>query len=253
LAQAALKIEVSPEELADIWGRWSAQPHRRSAQDRARLVEAYTTFTRRLAARCYARRVSDEVEFGDFLQLGMVGLIESVERFNPERGVRFETFAGHRIEGSILNGIETLSERQQQVAARRSILRERGRSLLEPKQKATHENGALERLADLAIGLALGFGLEDSGLNADGEPSMPDNAYSRLEMVQLKQQLAELVQCLPDQEKTVIYRHYFQQVRFDEIAGTAGLTKGRISQIHQAALMRLRMMYRERPKAALVI
>jgi hypothetical protein len=64
------------------------------------------------------RRTSNELEFGDFMQVGTVGLLEAINRFNPERGVRFETYAGRRIEGAILSGVQSLSERQQQVSAR---------------------------------------------------------------------------------------------------------------------------------------
>ncbi|WP_348011032.1 sigma factor-like helix-turn-helix DNA-binding protein [Roseateles sp.] len=95
-------------------------------------------------------------------------------------------------------------------------------------------------MADLAIGFALGFGLEDSGLVADDEASAPDNAYARLELAQLRRQLAELTGQLPDAEQRVIFRRYFQQQPFDEIAAGMGLTKGRISQIHHVALRRLR-------------
>jgi RNA polymerase sigma factor for flagellar operon FliA len=69
---------------------------------------------------------------------------------------------------------------------------------------------------------------------------LPDNAYSRVEMRQLSERLAESVESLSEQQRLVIHRHYFQQVPFDEIAVTMKLTKGRISQIHRAALMQLR-------------
>jgi len=103
---------------------------------------------------------------------------------------------------------------------------------------------ALERLGDLAIGLALGFALEagPEGAEASAEP---DNAYARIELIQLRRRIAELVGNLPESERRVIVRHYFQQQPFEEIARGLSLTKGRISQIHHAALRRMRERLRE--------
>lgn len=225
----------------ELAARWS---QRHDPRHRAVLVDSFTGLVRRLAARCYAKRIGNELQFGDFVQFGMVGLLEALDRFNPALGVRFETFAAYRIEGAIWNGVQTLSELQQQVAARRGLLGDRSASLAQASEGG--EASALERLANVAIGLALGFALEDSGLYQDDEAAAPDNAYSRLELAQLNQHIAALVDKLPDQERLVIFRHYFQQVRFDEIALTLGVTKGRVSQIHHAGLRRLREMHGEK-------
>jgi RNA polymerase sigma factor for flagellar operon FliA len=224
------------KDPAPLWARWRETG---AAEDRDALVEHYTVHARILAAKCFSNRVSHELEFGDYMQFGMVGLLESIDRFDDTVGVKFETFAGHRIQGAILNGIENMTEVQKQTAVRRRVLRERTASLAEKSTK--DPVSALERLAEVAIGLALGFALEDSGIYAgEGEAMLPDNAYSRVEMRQLSERLAESVESLPEQLRLVIHRHYFQQVPFDEIAATMKLTKGRISQIHRSALMQLR-------------
>ena len=234
-----MNARVRDTRLADmrpLWARWFEG---RAARERDALVECYTGFARILAAKCYAHRASRELEFADYLQFAMVGLLESIDRFDPTVGVKFETFAGHRIQGAILNGIESLSEVQRQTAVRRRVVRERAASLAD-KASGQHAS-ALERLAEVAIGLALGFALEDSGLYAaGGERSLPDNAYSRVEMRQLGERLTECVEALPEQQRIVVYRHYFQQVPFDEIASALKLSKGRVSQVHRAALMQLR-------------
>lgn len=216
--------------------------NRQSVTERAQLVDAYTPLVRRLAKRVYARRVGAELEFADLVQLGMVGLLEAIDRYSPARGVRFETFATYRIEGAMLNGLSSYSELQQQLAFRRDLVRERAESLRSGEAGASRS--ALERLAELAIGLALGFSLDAEPESID-EPSSPDNAYVRLELVQLRTRLAELVEQLPEVERRVIFRHYFQQQAFEEIARGKGLSKGRVSQIHHAALRRLRERLRD--------
>jgi len=201
-------------------------------------VDAYTPLVRRLAARAYSRRVGHELEFADLVQLGMVGLLEAIDRYTPARGVRFETFATYRVEGAILNGLPSYSEFQHQLAWRRELIRDRAESLR--TEPAGQDRSALERLADIAISLALGFALEDAGLAAPDEPAEPDNAYARLELAQLRRHLAELTEQLPEAERRVIVRHYFQQQALNEIAVGMALTKGRVSQIHHSALKRLR-------------
>lgn len=225
-------------DVGPLWVRWVEQ---RRLADRHALVERYTGFTRMLAAKCYSGRISHELEFGDYLQFAMVGLLESIDRFNPDLGAKFETFSSQRINGAILNGVESLSEVQRQTSVRNRVVKERAASLAE---KALAEPvSALERLAEVAIGLALGFALEDSGVyESDGERALPDNAYSRLEMHQLSQRLAECVKSLPEQQRAVVHHHYFQQMPFVEIADALKLTKGRVSQIHSAALLNLRAL-----------
>jgi RNA polymerase sigma factor for flagellar operon FliA len=74
---------------------------------------------------------------------------------------------------------------------------------------------------------------------------MPDNAYSRAELAQLKRQLAELMHRLPQNERHVLHRHYFQQMPFEQIALGLGLTRGRISQLHHGGLRRLRDLLKQ--------
>lgn len=209
---------------------------------RAGLVDTYAPLVRRLAARVYSRRVGSELEFADLVQLGMVGLLEAIDRYTPARGVRFEAYAALRIEGAILNGLPSYSELQRRLAFRRSQESDRAESLT---LESEPESSALDRLADLAIGLSLGFILEDAESDATDEPAAPDNAYARVELKQMRRQLTELAERLPQAERTVIYRHYFQQQPFEEIARGMALTKGRISQIHHAALKRLRQRLQE--------
>jgi RNA polymerase sigma factor FliA len=228
----------------DTAARWA---HRQSPAQRAALVDAYTPLVRRIAARCFLRRIGNELEFADFLQFGHIGLLEAIDRYSPARGVRFETFATYRIEGAMLNGVTSLSEYQRQASVRRGLLGQRTASLASGGDEPAAETSQdpLERLAEVAIGLALGFALEDAALYVDGDRIGPDNAYTRLELHQLRQQVAQLLQQLPETEQLVLHRHYYQQVPFEETARVLGLTKGRVSQIHQAALKRLRTLVKE--------
>ena len=107
---------------SDLWRRYKADG---DAAARAALLACHLPYARVVAAMTYARRYNDEVEFGDYLQFASIGLLEAFERYDPSRGVQFRTFASRRMHGAILNGIEGLTEKLQQIAARQRIRRER--------------------------------------------------------------------------------------------------------------------------------
>ena len=82
------------------------------------LLAMHMPYAKVVAASYYSRRFHDEIEFGDYLQYASVGLLEAMDRYDPARGVQFRTFAARRMHGAILNGLERLTEKQQQIAAR---------------------------------------------------------------------------------------------------------------------------------------
>jgi RNA polymerase sigma factor FliA len=217
---------------------------------RARLLEIHLPYAKVVAAVYYSRRYHDEIEFGDFLQYASLGMLEALDRYDPERGVQFRTFAARRMHGSILNGLERLTEKQQQIAARQRLRHERVEDV---KAMAGLEGGApppqdteqlLRFVSEVGIGLALCWMLEGTGMveSADG---YAQPFYRNVALRQLTERLAHAVEQLPTQEKTVVRGHYLQEQPFDQIAEAMQLTKGRISQIHKQALLHLRALVRE--------
>ncbi len=243
MGRVAQSMEYSPHSAAApcLWARWRDEP---SQGLRDQLVDRHRELVRILAAQAYRHRYSEELEFDDYLQFGMVGLLESIDRYEPQQGCKFETYASHRIRGAILSGVESLSEKQQQITARRRARSDRARSLMgggETTRSRPMPGEALQQLADVAIGLALGFMLDEgASCYRDGEPASGNIPYEQVELAQMRRRILALVDRLPEQERRVIRSHYLQQVPFEEIAVACGLTKGRISQIHHAALRRLR-------------
>ena len=230
------------DTLAALWQALVAQ---RELGVRARLIERYMRFARIMAARSYARRSFGGVEFEDYLQYAHVGLIESIDRFEPERGIKFETFAAPRISGAILNGLETASDIHGQVSARRRLLAQRVASLGEGSEEADNPDQVFAALAEVAIGLAVGFALDDSGMYRCDEREYPDNGYAALEMKQVRERALALMAQLPGNQRLVIQYHYMQHIAFDQIAQMLELSKGRISQIHKEALGKLRAGFNE--------
>lgn len=229
-------MTLVPKDVQALWRSFSGA---RDPDLRQQLIATYQEFARIMAAKLYARRLYTEMEFGDYLQYATIGLIESVDRFDPGLGNKFETFASSRITGAVLNGIEQSSEVQQQVAARRRAVAQRVTSLKDDAELSDGQN-VFARLAELALGLAIGFALDDAGrVQAEGA-QYPDNSYSALELKQLQARIKALMAGLGASERAVLQAHYLQQQPFEEIATTLKLSRGRIAQIHKAALGHLR-------------
>jgi RNA polymerase sigma factor FliA len=110
------------EAEAGLWQRFRAAG---DADARSRLLEMHLPYAKILAGVYFGRRYHDEVEFGDYLQLASIGLVEALDRFDPARGVQFRTFAARRMHGAILDGLERMTEKQQQIAARQRLRNER--------------------------------------------------------------------------------------------------------------------------------
>jgi RNA polymerase sigma factor for flagellar operon FliA len=239
--------------MTDTDALWHSYVRERDAGVRERLVQAYQGLTRIMAAKVYARRVYTEMEFDDYLHYATVGLIESIDRFDPARGIRFETYASTRITGAILNGLESSSEIQEQVAARRRVIAQRLGSLKDAAAAPPADSPAdvFGQLAELAIGLALGFVLEDSGMVMDEQAEYADNTYQAVELKQLQARVRAQLASLPANQQKVIEGHYLQYLPFEEIARNMGLTRGRIAQLHKEALANLRSGLKNAPEVNL--
>lgn len=220
---------------------------------RQQLIAHYLDYARIVAATYYARRIHDEIEFAEYHQLASLALVECIDRYDPDKGAQFRTYASRRMHGAILDGIERLTEKQQQIAVRQRLRKERTESVIAharepgaplPDAKSSPEE-LFRYLAEIGIGIALGCLLDDTGMVArEDAPDISVGgaplAYQRIEVRQLRQRLHELVRHLPPQEQTVITAHYLHEHSFEDIAKRLELTKSRISQIHRRGLQLLR-------------
>ena len=216
-----------------------------SSRARVEALLACLPIARALAAMAYKRRLHDEIEFDDYLQFARLGMLEAMERFDPDQGALFSTFAARRMHGAILNGLERCTEKQQQIAARRRVQTKRLADVREAVGPTRHADDLFRHLAEVGIGLALCHLLEGTGMVDTGEPSAshpwaPDEQYALVERNGLKRLLASLVDRLSPQQRTVIRAHYLQEQPFDELARAMRVTRQRISQIHRAGLAALR-------------
>jgi RNA polymerase sigma factor FliA len=233
----------------ELWTRWRSQG---DAHARQALIERHLPYARIVAARYYARRVHDEIEFGDYFQLASLAMVESVDRYLPGERAQFRTFAARRMHGAILDGLEKLTEKQQQVAVRQRLDRERmdaaksnARERVDGSTRppTAKEDELFAYLAEVGIGLALGVLLEETGMidrDPGGGATDAEQHYKRVELTQLRTRLATLVEGLPPAQRSVLQWHYQHDHSFADIAQRLDLSRGRVSQIHRQALDLLR-------------
>jgi RNA polymerase sigma factor for flagellar operon FliA len=219
-----------------LWHRYVSE---RDPLVRGQIIERYLGIAQKMAAYLFSRRRDNSIDFADYLQYARVGLIEAIDRFNPDLNVSFATFASYRIRGAILNGIRRYTEQSSQKAYRQAVMRERTESLRE--RTPEHDAGAVfEELVDTTIGLALGYILEDSALWNAEQADRASDPYQSLELKRLQQRVGLIVEALPDRERMIIRYHYYEYMEFTMVAEILGVTKGRVSQIHARALRLIR-------------
>jgi RNA polymerase sigma factor for flagellar operon FliA len=224
----------------NLWATLRTQP---TVVAREAVFAHYLPYARAIAAQLFAGRHRDDVEFKDFLQLACIGLLESIDRFDPDRGFLFQTFCTARLKGCVLAGITRLSDGQEQVLLQRRMRRERTASLESEPDADRGSQDTFQKLATLAVGLALGFLLDDTGIVEDcvTKPAPYGNAYQTVAWRQTRERLHAAVGRLAERDQKIIRYHYFHGLAFEQIADILGLTKGRISQLHRAALLALRV------------
>jgi len=253
-------VAEAPDVTVALWARWRKE---KDEAAREQLICHYLPYAKMVAATIYGRRTHNDVEFEDYLQLARVGLLEAVDRFEPGQGAQFKTFAAKRVQGSVLNGLTRLTEKNQQISVAMRLRQERLEAVKDAAAAAEEVPGdgqaaaasaaprsadkLFKYLAEVGIGLALGVLLEGTGM-VDGEafdgnahaPSPEVSYFRKTEILQLRTVLRDLVNQLSDQQKSVIRQHYLQEVPFDDIATLMGVTRGRVSQLHRQGLLRLR-------------
>lgn len=233
LAQAA-RVEAS------LWRRLRFE---RELPCRATLFDHYRPLARALAGRQVRLGRPPGVDPGDLEQFAYEGLLQAIDRFDPLKGVPFSAFARRRVLGAIVDGSGTLTEVAAQLGYRRRVEQDRVRALRlgSSAGNAASAVDALSMLGDLATTLAIGLMIERSSSAEAGEVADPSpSAYDSLAWRQTQALLARAIETLPEREALIVREHYLNGVSLTHVAAIIGVSKGRVSQLHYAALARLR-------------
>jgi RNA polymerase sigma factor for flagellar operon FliA len=197
-----------------------------------------------LAARQLARTVSRAVTLDDLKSFGQEGLLKAARTYDPSRGVPFRRWANMRIKGAMLDGVRQWSSLPRRVYQElRGI--EAGDLLLETyeEQDAMNPPGTPEvaddrlttYLAGIATAIAVGtmMAAPRENVDPDGRDVTPEDLFADAELAAL---LKQIVARLPEQERTVVERHYFGGETIDEAAASIGLSKSWGCRLHARAI-----------------
>lgn len=236
-------------EVTNWWERWFDT---RDMVARDRLIEHYSPLVKFVAGRIGAGLPSS-VDPGDLVSAGVFGLIDAVERFDPERGVKFETFAVPRIRGAVFDGLRSLDwvprsvrSRAREVETAYSELEARlGRAPTDEELAGHLRISSAEFQKWLSSIASTTVGPLDRALAAGAEPrslagETPESPGALVEESDLRRLVRQEVMRLPEREKLVMSFYYDEGLTLAEIGSVLGVTESRVSQIHTKAVLHLR-------------
>ncbi|WP_029391743.1 RNA polymerase sigma factor WhiG [Streptomyces xiaopingdaonensis] len=248
--------EAVPATLDELW-----RAYKRTGDSRLReqLILHYSPLVKYVAGRVSVGLPSN-VEQGDFVSSGVFGLIDAIEKFDPDRSNKFETYAITRIRGAMIDELRALdwiprSVRQKARAVERAYATLEASHRRSPSEAevAGHMgisqgelHGIFSQLS-LANVVALEELLHVGGEGGDRlslmdtlEDTSADNPVEVAEDRELRLLLARAINSLPEREKTVITLYYYEGLTLAEIGQVLGVTESRVSQIHSKSVLHLR-------------
>ncbi|NPA48423.1 MAG: FliA/WhiG family RNA polymerase sigma factor [Thermodesulfobacteria bacterium] len=227
-------------------------------QKRNELIIKYAPLIKYVAGRL-AMKLPPNVDINDLISAGVMGLIDAINRFDPDRNIQFKTFAEFRIRGAMLDELRSLDWVPRSVRKKAALLEK-------TYQELEQELG--RPVEDDEVAKALGITIDEfyrlleetknvsfvdienikrkiPDLNEEDifdlieDPDQPD-PFEDCELRELRDVLAEAIDELPEKEKLVLSLYYYEGLTMREIGEILGYTESRISQLHSKALTRLR-------------
>ena len=233
----------------ELWIQYSQTKDR---EIKKLLIEEYVDLVKIVAGRMY-NFYGAKIEYDDLVGFGIIGLIDSIERFDINKNIKFETYAQIRIRGTIIDNIRKLDWVPRSLRKKSKEVQE-GMTKLENQMGKTPTNAELaqylnisvEELEDILADISnfnvssLEDLLANSGeynIKRNSQKDTPEEIYEKEE---LREILASTIDGLPDNEKKVISLYYYEELTYKEISYIMELSESRISQIHSKAILNIR-------------
>lgn len=216
--------------MLDEKALWIKYRNSTTQENRNLLALNYLSLVKRIAAKIYTN-IQGKVEFEELLDYGIFGLLTSIERFEEARGLKFETFATHRIRGAILDGLREIDPLKRGT---RSKVKKLDRAINELKSSI----GKNPNDKDIADYLSI---TQEELLDWYIEIDAPSTFGSELTTSENSSiDLSMAIDSLDDREKQIIDLYYYEDLSLDEIAKILNISISRVSQIHGKTLIKLK-------------
>jgi RNA polymerase sigma factor for flagellar operon FliA len=216
------------------------------------LVRQHASLVKRIAFHLMAR-LPASVQVDDLIQAGMIGLLEASRKYEPSKGASFDTYAGIRIRGSMMDEIRkgdwvprSVHRNTRKISeAIRSVEDREGRDAKDhevAKELEMPLDDYYSCLKDSASGKLFSYDevLEGGDGAIDQVESPSENPYSELQSGAFKEGLARAILTLPERERIVLSLYYDEELNLKEIGAVLSVSESRVSQIHSQAALRLR-------------
>ena len=253
------------DETATLWQEFQKS---RDRAVRDRLILTYAPLVKYVAGRL-GSGLPAHVDDDDLVSYGLLGLIGAIERFDPDRDIKFETYAIARIKGSIIDELRALDWVPRSV---RSRAREIERAIadlesrlgraptdeeISTKLGITEEelNESLSEIGRTSIAAldelwTVSAGGDQIALIDTIEDEQGPNPQSALDETEMREAIAEAISRLPEREKLVVTLYYYEELTLREIGEVLGVTESRVSQLHTKAILRLKARLAGAPSRA---
>ncbi|MEI2834904.1 MAG: RNA polymerase sigma factor WhiG [Acidimicrobiia bacterium] len=252
--------------VSELWSDYGKDP---SSDSRDRLILHYSPLVKFVASRV-ASGLPQNIEQTDLMSYGIFGLIDAIEKFQPERGFKFETYAISRIKGAIIDELRTIDWVPRSLRAKARAL-ERAYSSLESDLKRTPEDSEIAKamgisMDDLNTMMAqisfVGLVALDEVIDIGGDrgnvttikDTLPANSEHdpvvNFEVDEMKQLLADSINRMPDRERLVLTLYYYEGLTLAEIGDVLEVTESRVCQIHTKAILQLKSRLAEPPRVS---
>ena len=239
----------------DLWRTY----RRENCQDaRRQLVDLHARIVKYVAGRM-AIGLPHYVEFNDLISAGLLGLLQAIDNFDPERGIKFETYAIPRIRGAILDELRSQDWFPRSLRRKAKMLEEAYGTLEVQLGRPATDAEVAKRLAidiseldgmlgEVAVATIVSLDADTSGDDSENSTSLGDYlADSRtedIEKVIARQEMKELIGSrmaeLPEKEQLVLVLYYYEELTLKEIGEILDVTESRVCQIHTRAILRLK-------------
>ena len=243
----------------DTQSLWREYRRNRDQGLRDRLVLTYAPLVKYVAGRV-GSGLPAHVEESDLVQYGLLGLMAAIERYDPDRDVKFETYAMARIKGSIIDELRAMDWVPRSVRARareieRAIAELEKRLMRAPTDEeiaakvGLTEDELAEALSEISrssiaaldeLWTVSSSGGDQIALIDTIEDTEAPDPQGSLSATEMREAIGEAIARLPEREKLVVTLYYYEELTLREIGEVLGVTESRVSQLHTKAILRLK-------------
>lgn len=232
-------------ELRELWREYRATG---DPALRNRLVLQYAPLVKFVAGRLRSR-LPGHLDPEDLVSDGVVGLMDAIARFQPDRGLTFQTFAVPRVRGAMVDGLRAMDLVPRSVRAKvrevqqaQVLLEQRLGRTPEDEELAAEAGMTLPALRDLYASVSFGHTASLDGF--DLADDLASAAHDGVEDSDAYDTLLRVVEELPERDRIVIALYYFDGLTLAEVGQVLGVSAARVSQVHSRATLMLRAKIR---------